>query len=157
IVLFGYRRNSHEFVKTFKRKGKKFVVVDYDPEMIESMENTQEDYQYGDATDSEFLEELQLEKSKLIVSTISDFKTNEFLANWLKVHNPRAVFVCTSDNSTNASELYAEGASYVMMPHFVGNERLSAFIRKNGFSKTEFKQYREKHIAYLQTNYEPIF
>lgn len=157
IVLFGYRRNSEEFLKTFKKMEKRYVIVDYDPEMIELLEKRDETYEYGDATDSEFLEELQLEKSRLIVSTISDFKTNEFLAHWLKQHNPRAVFVCTSDNATNASELYNEGASYVMMPHFVGNERLSAFIRKNGFSKSEFKNYREKHLAYLQTHYEPSF
>ncbi len=157
IVLFGYRRNSGEFLKTFRKMDKRFVVVDYDPDMVEAMEKNNEEYQYGDATDSEFLEELQLEKSKLIVSTISDFKTNEFLGSWLKTHNPSAVFVCTSDNATNASKLYSEGASYVMMPHFVGNERLSAFIRKNGFSKTEFKHYREKHLAYLQAHYEPSF
>lgn len=157
IVLFGYRRNSDEFLKTFRKMEKRYVVVDYDPEMIEVLENRDEEYQYGDATDSEFLEELQLEKSRLIVSTVSDFKTNEFLANWLREHNPRAVFVCTSDNAANASDLYNEGASYVMMPHFIGNERLSAFIRKNGFSKVEFKHYREKHLAYLQMHYEPSF
>lgn len=157
IVLFGYRRNSREFIKTFQRMGKKFVIVDYDPDMIEALGSRDEEYQYGDATDSEFLEELQLDKSQLVVSTISDFKTNEFLANWLSQHNPRAVFVCSSDNAANASSLYSEGASYVMMPHFVGNQKLSAFIRKNGFSKAEFKQYREKHLAYLQTHYEPSF
>lgn len=157
IVLFGYRRNSEEFLRTFKKMDKKYVIIDYDPEMIELLEKRDERYEYGDATDSEFLEELQIEKSRLVVSTISDFKTNEFLASWLKQHNPRAVFVCTSDNAANASELYNEGASYVMMPHFVGNERLSAFIRKNGFSKSEFKNYREKHLAYLQTHYEPTF
>lgn len=157
IVLFGYRRNSSEFLKTFRRMEKRFVIVDYDPDIIETLEDADEAYQYGDATDSEFLDELQLEKSRLVVSTISDFKTNEFLANWLHQHNPRAVFVCTSDNAANASELYSQGASYVMMPHFVGNEKLSAFIRKNGFNKSEFKQYREKHLAYLQTHYEPSF
>lgn len=157
IVLFGYRRNSQEFIKTFRRMEKRFVIVDYDPDMIESLINRNEEYLYGDATDSEFLDELQLEKSQLVVSTISDYKTNEFLASWLKQHNPRAVFVCSSDNASNASSLYGQGASYVMMPHFVGNERLSAFIRKHGFHKSEFKQFREKHLAYLQTHYEPVF
>jgi Kef-type K+ transport system membrane component KefB/Trk K+ transport system NAD-binding subunit len=154
IVLFGYRRNSNEFVKTFRKMEKPFVIIDYDPYMVEALENSNEEYMYGDATDSEFLDELQLQKSKLVLSTISDFKTNEFLAQWLAQHNPGAVFVCSSDNAANASALYAEGASYVMMPHFVGNERLSAFIRKNGFNKAEFKQYREKHLAYLETHPE---
>lgn len=157
IMLFGYRRGSHEFIKTFKRMGKRFMIVDYDPDIVESLERIHEHYVYGDATDSEFLDEIQLQKAKLVVSTISDFKSNEFLITWLAAHNPAAVFVCSANSATQASELYNHGASYVMMPHYVGTEKLSAFIKKNGFSKTEFKQYREKHLSYLQTNYEPSF
>lgn len=157
IMLFGYRRGSHEFIKTFKRMGKRFMIVDYDPDIVESLERIHEHYVYGDATDSEFLDEIQLQKAKLVVSTISDFKSNEFLITWLAAHNPAAVFVCSANSATQASELYNHGASYVMMPHYVGTEKLSAFIKKNGFSKTEFKQYREKHLTYLQTNYEPSF
>lgn len=157
IILFGYRRGSHEFIKTFKRMGKRFMVVDYDPDIVEALERIHEHYVYGDATDSEFLDEIQLRKAKLVVSTISDFKTNEFLISWLTAHNPTAVFVCSANSAMQASELYNLGASYVMMPHYIGTEKLSAFIKKNGFSKAEFKHYREKHLSYLQTNYEPSF
>lgn len=154
IVMFGYRKGGMEFLKTFNSMGKKFVVVDYDPEVIESMEHQQIHYLYGDAVDPELLEELHLYKSKLVVSTISDFKTNMFLAHWLSKNNPSVVFVCSADSAEHASALYADGAAYVMIPHYIGSEKLSAFIRKNGFSKSEFKSYREKHLAYLQTHYD---
>lgn len=152
IVLFGYRKGGHEFIKTFRNMEKKFVVVDYDPENIDNLERQQVNYLYGDATDPELLDELNLSKSKLVVSTIADRETNHFLAHWLNTHNPSAVFVCSSDRAEHATELYAEGAAYVMMPHYIGSEKISTFIRRNGLNKSEFKAYREKHLIDLQTH-----
>lgn len=153
IVLFGYRKGGHEFLKTFKKMDKKFVVVDYDPENIETLERQQIAYLYGDATDPELLDELNLSKSKLVVSTIGDRETNHFLAHWLTTNNPGAVFVCSADRAEQASDLYAEGAAYVMMPHYIGSEKISSFIRRNGLNKSEFKAFREKHLVYLQSHY----
>ncbi len=154
IVMFGYKKGGSEFLKTFRAMNKRFVVIDYDPEVIESLEHQQVHYLYGDAVDPELLEEAHLDKAKLVVSTISDYKTNVFLSHWLKKNNPHAVFVCSADSAEEASSLYSESAAYVMIPHYIGSEKLSAFIKKNGFSKSEFKNYREKHLAYLQTHYE---
>lgn len=154
IAMFGYRKGGIEFLRTFKDMGKTFIVVDYDPDVIENLEQQGVHYLYGDAVDPELLEELHLDKAKLVVSNISDFKTNNFLSHWLHKNNPGAVFVCSADSAKQASELYEEGAAYVMIPHYIGTEKLSAFIKKNGFSKSEFKLYREKHLAYLQTHYD---
>lgn len=157
IVLFGYRKGGSEFIRTFKSMAKKFLVVDYDPDVIDILERNQTNYIYGDAVDVELLEEIGLDHVKLVVSTISDHKTNAFLAHWLKKHNPKAVFVCSADSALHASDLYADGASYVMMPHYIGSEKLSAFIKKKGFSKSEFKLHRDKHLAHLHSHYDSTF
>lgn len=154
LVLFGYRKGGHEFLKTFQKMEKKYVVVDYDPDNIETLEHQQINYLYGDATDPELLEELGLERSKLIVSTVGDPEVNLFLAHWLNTHNPGAVFICSADTADHAAELYTMGAAYVMLPHFIGSEKMSTFIRKNGLNKSEFKAYREKHLLYLQAHFD---
>lgn len=153
VVLFGYRKGGAEFIRTFKSMGKRFVVVDYDPDAIELIEKQQANFLYGDATDPELIEELQLDKSKLVVSTISDPAANEFLAHWLNEHNPSAVFVGSAESAYQAAKLYNEGASYVMMPHFIGSEKISTFIKRTGFKKSEFNKFREKHLHYLETHY----
>lgn len=153
VVLFGYRKGGSEFIRTFKNMGKRFIVVDYDPEAIELIEKQHVDFLYGDATDPELIEELQLDKSKLVVSTISDPAANEFLAHWLNEHNPAAVFVGSAESSYQAAKLYSEGASYVMMPHLIGSEKISTFIKRSGFKKSEFSKFREKHLQYLETHY----
>jgi Kef-type K+ transport system membrane component KefB/Trk K+ transport system NAD-binding subunit len=154
IALFGYRKGGIEFIKTFQGMNKHFVVVDYDPEIIEILEKQHVHYLYGDATDPELLDEMHLNKVSLIVSTISDNKTNSFLAHWLATHNPEAVFICSADSIEHATDLYNEGTSYVILPHYIGTEKITAFIKRNGFNKTEFKNYREKHLSTLMTKYE---
>jgi Kef-type K+ transport system membrane component KefB len=154
LVLFGYHKGGRDFLHVFEQLKKPYVVVDYDPDVIDTLEAKQNRYVYGDATDLELLSEINLETSKLVVSMITDFPTNQFLANWLAAHNPRTVFICTADSLEQAADLYSQGVAYVILPHFLGTEKIGAFIKRSGLKKSEFKQYREKHLAYLQTHYE---
>ena len=156
LVLIGFRKGGHEFIRTFSKMSKKYVVVDYDPENIEILERKHTNVIYGDATDPELLDEINLDESKLIVSTIGDFETNKFLAHWLNTHNPNAVFICTAERAEHATELYTDGASYVMMPHYIGSEKINSFIRRNGLNKSEFKNFREKHLEKLHTHISEI-
>lgn len=153
LVLFGYQKGGHEFVKVFQNLNKPFVVIDYDPDIIDIMEERKIHYLYGDAMDIELLEEAGLDQSKLIVSTITDHETNLFLIHLLEKINPKAVVILHADNVQQASELYELGASYVVIPHYIGSEKISSFIKKSGLKRSEFKKYREKHLAYLETHY----
>jgi Trk K+ transport system NAD-binding subunit len=152
--LFGYKKGGAGFLKTFKALGKPYIVVDYDPEVIDILEHHDHNYLYGDATDPEFLEELGVEHAKLVVSTMSDYQSNLVLVRYLEKTNPKVLFICNADNAHRASELYNEGADYVMLPHFIGSERIGAFIKKSGLKKAEFKKYRAKHLSYLENHYD---
>jgi Kef-type K+ transport system membrane component KefB len=152
IMMFGYRKGGAEFIRVFKSMDKKFAVVDYDPEVVDHLEHDRVDYIYGDAMDLELLEEAGADYSKLFIINIADFSANSFLVQALESINPNSVIVCQAENARDAAELYAMGASYVMMPHYIGSEKISAFIKKNGFRKAEFKKYAEKHLLYLQTH-----
>jgi Kef-type K+ transport system membrane component KefB len=154
MVLFGYKKGGAEFVRVFKSMHKPFVVIDYDPEVIETLEQHKIHYLYGDATDLELLDEAGIDKAKLIVSTMTDHATNMFLVHHLSQHNPQATIVCHSDSVSEATELYEQGATYVMLPHYIGSEKMGSFIRRNGLKKAEFKHYREKHLLHLQSHSE---
>jgi Kef-type K+ transport system membrane component KefB/Trk K+ transport system NAD-binding subunit len=150
MVLFGYQKGGHEFVKVFRQLTKDFVVIDYDPETIDILEQRKIHHIYGDATDVELLEEANVDKAKLIVSTITDSEANLFLLNYLKRKHSQAVVIAEADSPKQAGRLYDEGASYVVLPHFIGGEKIGAFVKKSGFSKSDFKKIREQHIRYLK-------
>lgn len=150
VVIFGYHKGGHEFMRALQKMKESFVVVDYDPDVIEIMERQKIDYLYGDATDFELLQEIDFHKAKMVISTLTDYSSTLFLVEHIMQINPKAIIICHADTAEEARDLYRRGASYVMMPHYIGSEKISAFIRRNGFKRTEFKHYREKHLVNLE-------
>lgn len=153
-ILFGFKRGGNEYAHVFKQLSKKFLVVDYDPDSIDDIERHNIPYMYGDATDLQLLEEINLDQVKLVVSVVTDHSTNVFLLHYIGQHNPHCVVICHADSVQEAVELYGLGASFVVLPHYIGNEKVSGFIKKNGFKKSEFKKYKEKHLEYLKNHFE---
>lgn len=153
FILFGYQKGGHEFVRTFKNMKKRFVVVDYDPVVIDSLEQQRIPFVYGDATDIELLDEVGADTAKLLISTVTDFEINQQLVKHINQHNPHAVMICSASNTEEAMQLYELGASYVMIPHFLGGEKIGAFIRQSGIKKSNFKKIKDQHIKYLDRHF----
>jgi len=150
IILFGYNRIGYDFLKVFKDLNKLTLVVDFNPETIECLKNQKIDCFYGDAADSDFLDQLDLSRIKMIISTVPDFDTNMFLLNKIKSINPKVICLMISYNITQAEELYSVGASYVIMPHFLGGKTASSMVRRFVFKISKFDKAKNKHLKYLK-------
>jgi len=153
FIIFGYHRGGHEFVKTFRQMKKRFIVVDYNPNIIEHLQHRHIPSLYGDATDLELLEEVGAKDAKLVVSTIVDFDTNQQLIRHLNLYNPNILIVCNANDYNEALQLYELGCSYVMIPHYSGSERLGSFLADNGIEKHHFDEYRADHLKKLKTSH----
>lgn len=149
VIIFGSNRIGRDVLQSFKKNKKKVLVIDYNPEVIETIAKQGYDAMYGDASDPEFMEELKLTKAKMIISTISDIETDIFITRYVHSINPKAIIILVSPQSTKAIELYNAGATYVIMPHFLGGHHASNIIEKNKFNKQKFKKEKEKHLAHL--------
>ncbi len=149
LILFGYHKGGHEFIKTFRDMHKRYIVVDYNPEVIEIMERQHINHVFGDATDYELLEEIGIHTAEMVVSTITDLDTNLLLVRHVNQWNSEGIFICHASSYDDAAKLYEHGAAYVMLPHFIGSEQMSAFIRRNGSDRDAFEKYRKRHILTL--------
>jgi Kef-type K+ transport system membrane component KefB len=149
LVLFGYHDGGYEFVRTFRKMKKPYIVIDYDPDVIEVLADHRINHLYGDATDPELLDEVGIHKSELLVSTIPDSETNKLLLEHIMKRNKRAIFICHATSYDDAESLYEHGAAYVIMPHFIGNVQINEFIQKNGTDRKAFDRYRRKHLVSL--------
>ncbi len=149
VILFGYDRVGSDFVKTIQKLDKDFIVVDYNPEAIERLKKEEIPFVYGDADDVEFLEEINISKAKLIISTIPDVDTNKLLVEKMQRSNPKAVSIVLSDNAKDTVALYEKGASYVITPIYLGAQYASHMILKHGFDAKNFKEEREQHLEHL--------
>jgi Kef-type K+ transport system membrane component KefB/Trk K+ transport system NAD-binding subunit len=150
VLLFGYDRVGHDFVNLFKKLGKDYLVIDFNPHLIREMQQKIIPCRYGDAEDIEFLQELHLKEIKMCVSTIPDFKISSLLLRNIRKENHHAIIILLSHDIDEAIDLYKQGASYVMLPHYLSAKHTVHMIDKLGFDKKEFDEERKKHLEYIQ-------
>lgn len=149
MVIFGYDRVGFDFVNVAQKMNNKHLVVDFNPESINRLEKNGVPYKYGDAEDVNFLEEINLDKAELVISTIPDFKTNLNLVSYYHNHNKNGVIIVISHDIKHTRELYKYGASFVVMPHYLGANYASQMIETHGSKKEEFEKHKQKHLKYL--------
>lgn len=145
-VLFGYHHGGHEFLHLFRDMKERYLVVDYDPDVIEHLEAQGVRHAYGDATDTEFLEEINVGHAKFVASTIIDREVNKMLLGYLHRYSVDITFVCHARTYEDALELYEHGAAYVILPRFLGSEYITSHIKRHGTDKKAFDAFRARHI-----------
>ncbi|USN45710.1 MAG: cation:proton antiporter [Candidatus Woesearchaeota archaeon] len=154
IILVGYNRIGFDILESLKKIKKKFLIIDYDPEVITKLFKEGYDCRYGDAEDSEFLNEVNFSKAKMVVSTIPLIDTNMLLINKVKEDNKKAIIAVVSHQIDDAVRLYDEGATYVLMPHFLGGKHFSTMIEKNKTDINKFIKEKMVHLEHLNRRKE---
>lgn len=150
IVLFGYTHGGKELIASFEKLHKKFLVVDYNPDVIDELKQRKLAFAYGDANDSEFLGELNLGKVQLIISTITDYQTSLFITTQVRAVNEKAILIVHGEHPEHALKLYEHQATYVTMPRYISSERVSHMLNRAGLKKSDFALAREHHLKYVQ-------
>ncbi len=154
LVLFGYNRIGYSLLESFKRLRKKFLVVDYNPDITKSLKNRNVDCIYGDASDSELLQGLDLHKARMVISTIPDLETNTLLIRHIRGLSKGSIIIVAAHQIDDAIQLYETGASYVIMPHFLGGHHASMMIERYGFNMGRFVKEKIGHIEHLKKRKE---
>ena len=72
-ILLGENRIGFSIMNNFIKSRKKYVIVDYNPVRVKRLKEKGINCIYGDVSDSEFLDDINLHKVKLLVSTIPEF------------------------------------------------------------------------------------
>ncbi len=149
VILFGYSRIGSDIFKTIEKLSKKYLIIDYDPNIIKKLKEEDKTAYYADVNDVELFEELDLSKTKMIISTIPKLDTNMLLINKARSINSKTIIIVTAYDASEAIRLYDAGATYVLIPHIVGSNYISNIIKKLNFNTTNFKILKEKHLSNL--------
>ncbi|MGM5488535.1 MAG: cation:proton antiporter [Nanobdellota archaeon] len=149
IILFGYNRIGLDILESLKKIKKKFLIIDYDPEIIRMLSKQGYDCRYGDANDTEMLNELDLCQARMIISTIPTVDTNLLIINKVREQNQKAIIAVVSHQIDDATRLYDEGATYVIMPHFLGGRHFSTMLERNRLRVDKFLEEKIAHIEHL--------
>jgi len=144
-ILFGYNRIGFSILKSLKKIKKRYLVVDFNPDIIADLTKLRVPSLYGDAYDTDFLEDLPLEKVQIVISTVPDYETNLLLLETIRLVNPNAVIVVRAHTIAEALKFYKKGANYVLTPHFLGGEYLAKMIKTIKTNEKGYRSEKTKH------------
>lgn len=148
-IVVGYGRVGEDYRQLLETLAMHTLVVDHDPEAIERLKQLELPYRYGDLSEPEFLEELPFEGSRVVVSTLTEHTVNLGIVRYAK-SVARKLVVVTANLAKEARELYAEGADYVIVPHYLGARYGVSILKKITREKEILKAEREKHLKFLE-------
>jgi len=150
VVLFGCNRLGYSILRALTKLNTKFVVVDYDPEVIELLTKSGIQCIYGDATDPEILEKIDIKRPKLFISTVADRDDNLYLLKKIKEKNKDALVFLTATQLDDALEFYEAGAHYVIIPRFLGGDYAALLVEKFSKNINEIIKEKARHIEELK-------
>lgn len=150
MLLFGCRRSGHDFITLMKESGEPYLVVDYDPDIVTTLCAQGVVADYGDAGEVEYLQDLDLSRVRVVVSTIPDRETNELLYDVIKEVRPNALMIGTAEQVEDALDLYELGYDHVVVPHFSGGALASRLLRELGDNLEAYVERKVEHVQYLQ-------
>lgn len=151
IIVFGCNRIGYDFVASFQKARKKFLIVDYNPETVHEFASLGLQAEFGDASDISYLETLDYSQLELAVSTIPVFEANALIVQTIRKANRKTVLMAVAHTIRDAMKLYELGADYVILPHFLGGQYAIEMIRKTGRGRRKFASVRSKHLDYLHS------
>lgn len=149
-LLFGGNRIGHSVLSEFKKLKLKFLVVDFNPEIIRRLTAQKIPCLYGDGGDPEILSKLNFKKVKIVVSTITGINENLLILKRAKSKRKKTTVIVTATDIEDALTLYKAGAHYVILPHFLGGERLSLLVRETHKDLKRLIDVKFKHLKELK-------
>lgn len=149
MIIFGYGNVGSEFVNSALEINKKFIVVDYDPQTAKKMGTHTDSFIFGDAEDIEFLNEIKFQKAEYLISTIPNPYVNLNLLKYYRKKNKDGIAILVSHNKEETERMYLAGATYVIMPHFLGAHHAAKILIKGEVNHDIFEHERNTQLNQL--------
>lgn len=164
VIVVGAHRMGFSIVRTLQKLKKEFLVVEFDPDIIQVLLDEGIPCIYGDIGDMEILGRIDLDDADMIISTVPTEEDNLLLIEEAKKRSPDILLFISSDTLDHAIELYNAGADYVIIPRMVSGEKISDLLMHPRDKRGRDRLLRE-HIFELEhlkeeellQKYEPSF
>ncbi len=145
IVIVGGHQMGQSIVRSLENDDE-VIIVDFDPNIIEKLQEKEIKSLFGDIADVEIQERVKLDKTRLVISTVPDLEDNLLLIEGLRSANKKAKIIVMALESQDAKMLYQAGADYVVLPHLAGGRHLAKIIKDD---LEHVETYKSKDLIYL--------
>lgn len=151
--VFGYHRIGWKICEALAARKVEYVVVDFNPQAIEKLQRRGIPCYFGDASDLEFLQELPLDKAKMIISTIPHAEDQLTLINHIRSRSTKTFIIANLSHRDYLTDLYKAGANFVLMPHLLGGHWMSEIIQKKSWTKRTFATLQKEQQQEMEQRF----
>ena len=124
IVVIGADRTGRAVISFLRKKKAAFLVVDFNPKVFNRLTAEGISCVFGDISDPEVFDQVGIENSKLVLSTISNLSANLFLLENIRRLKERPTTMFTVSERSEGLKLYEKGADYVIVPQRIAGEHI---------------------------------
>jgi len=146
LIMFGCHITGGGLLSVLDKQKLKYILVDHSPETVRTLNRKGLPVIFGSADDTDLLDSLPKDGLKMIISTIPDYDVNISLLNYFKKKKPNINFICVSHHVRDAERLYFEGATYVIMPPYLGRRFIADVFSKFKMDKKKYRIEKERHL-----------
>ncbi len=170
IAILGFFRTAssllHDIIETGNDADgiplkNKIIVVDFNPEIHESLQSMGIKVVYGDISHPDTLHHAGIHDAKIVISTIPDTilvgTDNLRIIRHMKEICPEAKIIVTAESIERALKMYAEGADYVFVPRVLSARNIIEMLGyMRGGKDREIKAMINREIESLRNRNEII-
>lgn len=149
-VLVGSGRLGYEILKQLKKQEFKVLVVDFNPSIISYLKEQKTDFLFGDITDPEIMENAQVSKAKLVISTVFDPTDTIELLNSMKTLNKKPIVIVTAAEREWAVKFYQAGADYVIVPRILSGHQVAHLLTDKKLEEIQEGALKDEHLEELK-------
>lgn len=151
VILVGGEQMGWDILQSLKNKIEKeqLLVVDFNPEIVTMLKSSGYNGVFGDISDPEVLEELELGRAKLIVMTALHVDDSAHLIRFAKSKGYRGPIVAASYWIHDAIKLYELGADLVVVPETIGGKHIAKIIAEDWNNLSKIKKEKSKRFEEL--------
>lgn len=143
-LLFGCHRLGTGLAEVLNEMEMSCLIIDHNPDTIRKLKLSNKPCVFGSADNINFLETLPTRECRSVISTIPDVDVNLVMIEFVRRLNPQTIILCVANHQSHAVSLYSAGATYVIVPPYLGRRYIIKLLREYG---TDFEGYqREREI-----------
>lgn len=131
IIIIGAHRVGGPIVNYLSKTNIPFLVIDFNPRVVQQLRERNIKVIYGDIDDPEVLESIHIDKAKLIISTSQDHEDNAFLLEEMNRRKIRAKVIVRATDREEEKEFRKMGADYVILPEKVSGDFLVTQLKSH--------------------------
>lgn len=124
VVVIGGHKIGGEIVKLFKKEGVAQIVLDFNPNLVQTLLGLHIPVVYGDMGDPDVLDALDLQDARMVISTAPSFDDNRLLLEELKTRHINIPIIVRAETLEQAETLYKAGADFVIIPELLAGDFL---------------------------------